>query len=89
VPAFSPAPPVRETLRRREFTRRAALADPLGSGNASVSDVPIISRKVSKLEEDVAILKTDVATIKAIVTDHSATLNWHDREIQELQAKVG
>jgi hypothetical protein len=48
-----------------------AIMDELKAIRELVSDVPVISRKVSKLEEDVAILKTDVVTIKAVVTDHS------------------
>lgn len=65
-----------------------ALFDELRAIRELVSDVPTISRKVTKLEQDVEILKDDVATIKSVIKHQSVTINRHDGEIKVLQAKV-
>lgn len=64
------------------------LFDELRAIRELVSDVPTISRKVDKLEEDMSIVKTDIATINLVIKHQSITLNRHDLEIKELQAKA-
>jgi 2-phospho-L-lactate guanylyltransferase (CobY/MobA/RfbA family) len=46
-----------------------------------VEDIPIIKKKVTKLESDMEEVKTDVKAIKAVVREH-------DREIRILKQKT-
>jgi archaellum component FlaC len=45
--------------------------------------VPI--RKIPKIESDLAEVKTDVKTIKRVVTDHSKKLQNHEQRITRLE----
>lgn len=54
-------------------------------GQASLVGVP---QAIANLQEDVTDLKTDIRTIKAVVTDQTHQLDNHERRITRLERKA-
>ncbi|HLC92010.1 MAG TPA: hypothetical protein VJC09_03075 [Candidatus Saccharimonadales bacterium] len=62
------------------------LADELKAIHEYVKDVPIIRKKVDKLEVDMDEVKSDLKTIKAALKDTNHQVQDHERRITQLEA---
>lgn len=61
------------------------LADELKAILEYVKDVPVIMRKVFKLDEDVSELQSDMKVVKTAVTDMSRQISDHEIRITRLE----
>lgn len=50
-----------------------------------VEDIPAIKKDVRTLKTDVAELKSDMKVVKAVLTDHSQQLDYHETRITRLE----